>query len=307
MWLSRRQDLPVVRDGRVSTLEPTFSERFGFAPPRTLQVRSVDDQLRDSIWNLLVTVVEAGRASDGRRIEAWKAVGKRIAVAFLRVAVDEVRLLDSWDLRRWLRARFLTFDWYRIYDFLEFMAGPLVQLGEVLSTPAHVTDVANKILERERSAYRFIGGRLAPISNEGEAAAIEEALSRSDRVGLALVHEHLQKALGLFGRRPEPDYLNAMKEAISAVESAAKCVSGVTGGGLKAALGALADKAGIHPALKEGLLKLYGYASDEDGVRHGMVEQPDLGYDEAKLMVVVCSAFANFLISKADAAGLLKP
>ncbi len=38
-----------------------------------------------------------------------------------------------------------------------------------------------------------------------------------------------------------------------------------------------------------------------------MLEQPNVGYDEAKFILVSCSAFVHFLIAKAAAAGLLKP
>ena len=36
-----------------------------------------------------------------------------------------------------------------------------------------------------------------------------------------------------------------------------------------------------------------------------MLEEREIGFDEAKYMIVACSAFVNFLISKASAAGLL--
>ena len=55
----------------------------------------------------------------------------------------------------------------------------------------------------------------------------------------------------------------------------------------------------LHPALKQGFLKIYGYTSDEGGVRHaeGMFVS-DVTFEEAKFMLVSCSAFVNFLISE---------
>jgi hypothetical protein len=65
---------------------------------------------------------------------------------------------------------------------------------------------------------------------------------------------------------------------------------------------------GLHPALEKAFLSLYGYSSDEDGIRHPILDDPSsVGFDEAKFMLVACSAFVNFLIAKAGAAGLLKP
>jgi hypothetical protein len=75
---------------------------------------------------------------------------------------------------------------------------------------------------------------------------------------------------------------------------------------LKDALDAIERKVPLHGAMKKGFLSLYGYTSDEDGIRprnHGCADR--LGFDEAKFMLVSCSAFANFLISKAANAQLL--
>jgi hypothetical protein len=53
-------------------------------------------------------------------------------------------------------------------------------------------------------------------------------------------------------------------------------------------------------------VKLYGYTSDDSGIRHAILDQPTVGFDEAKFMIVSCSAFVNYLIAKAGAVGLLK-
>lgn len=89
------------------------------------------------------------------------------------------------------------------------------------------------------------------------------------------------------------------------MESAAKLVTGIERGGLKPALEKLTQRAYLHEALRDGLVKLYGYASDEDGVRHGALEDSKVGFDEAKFMVVLCSAASHLLIGKAEAAGLV--
>jgi hypothetical protein len=103
----------------------------------------------------------------------------------------------------------------------------------------------------------------------------------------------------LFSQKPKPDFRNSIKESISAVESAAKLISGLPGGGLDAALETLRQQITIHPALKQGFLKLYGYTSDADGIRHSLLEVgSNAGFDEAKYMLVACSAFTNYLISK---------
>ena len=54
----------------------------------------------------------------------------------------------------------------------------------------------------------------------------------------------------------------------------------------------------MHKALKEAFCKLYGYASDEGGIRHaeGMFES-NVSFEDAKYFLVSCCAFVNYLIS----------
>src|SRR5262249_44349480 len=115
-----------------------------------------------------------------------------------------------------------------------------------------------------------------------------------------------KQAVALLGQRPDPDYRNAIKEAISAVEGVVKRLEGTRSGGLSAALDSLADRIDLHRSLKIGLEKLYAYTSDKDGVRHAILDEPNVDGADARFMVVACSAFVNFLLSKAVTAGLLK-
>ena len=43
---------------------------------------------------------------------------------------------------------------------------------------------------------------------------------------------------------------------------------------------------------------LYGYASDENGIRHGGIGFTNAAPGDAKYMLVSCSAFVNYLIEK---------
>lgn len=60
----------------------------------------------------------------------------------------------------------------------------------------------------------------------------------------------------------------------------------------------------LHPALKEAFNKLYGYTSNADGIRHALLEEDTLDFEDAKFMLVSCSAFINYLHPKASKAGL---
>ena len=60
----------------------------------------------------------------------------------------------------------------------------------------------------------------------------------------------------------------------------------------------------IHPDLKEAFRKLYHWTSDAEGIRHALMDVPTVDSDDAKFMLVSCSAFVNYLIVKANNAGI---
>jgi hypothetical protein len=94
-------------------------------------------------------------------------------------------------------------------------------------------------------------------------------------------------ALRLYGQRPTPDYRNACKEAISAVESAARLLAGTPS--LEQALDTLGPRIGLHGAMKRGGLTLYGFTSDSNGIRHALLDQPMIEHADALYMIASCS------------------
>ena len=64
------------------------------------------------------------------------------------------------------------------------------------------------------------------------------------------------------------------------------------------AIGQIEKQFPIHSALKNSIKSLYGYTSDGDGIRHAMLEEPNLTYIDAKFMLVACTNFINYLIDK---------
>ena len=62
------------------------------------------------------------------------------------------------------------------------------------------------------------------------------------------------------------------------------------------------EKAGLlkHQSLKAAFEKLYGYTSNEQGIRHALLDQdsPDVGLDEAVFMFGACASFAAYLAKK---------
>jgi hypothetical protein len=276
-----------------------FSERIGAIDTvPTIQTEGMSDELRNSIWNVIHL-----QYNNVQR-EYWISLAKWIAQFFRKVPVDELPFRD-YDCRKWIKAYFYELEWYEVYDLVEFLVENNQSIVEYSSLRGEqLANTYNVIFKRELSGYRFISGILVPISNPAETAEIAGAIEATSRFGLAGAHQHLETAMVLLGKKPEPDYRNSIKEAISAIESVAKQISGSDARGLVGALAALEKRIELHGALKSAFIKMYGYTSDEDGIRHAILDEANVGFDEAKYMIVTCSAFANYLVSKSSASGL---
>lgn len=159
-----------------------------------------------------------------------------------------------------------------------------------------VYDMINDIFEAEYVGYRFVDGQVVAITDEQEIGEIEEAC-RNPYEGC---RSHIKKAVVILADRDNKDYKNCIKESICAVESICQIITKDEKATLGKALKLLKDTGlTIHPSLESAFSKLYGYTSDEGGIRHceGMFES-DVSFEGAKFMLVSCSAFVNYLIAE---------
>lgn len=163
----------------------------------------------------------------------------------------------------------------------------------------------NTVFENDNVAYRVIGLEIAPITNDQEIQAITTAMELPDKLSGA--RTHISTALQLLSDRGNPDYRNSIKESISAVESVCKVLATNEHATLPDAIKAL-KKNGftLHGGLEQGLLKIYGYTSDQGGIRHAMIEEGSVvTQEDALFMLVSCSAFCHYLQQKGSQAGIL--
>ena len=183
-------------------------------------------------------------------------------------------------------------EWYVIFDFIE----RYLKICDDKKS-FEMSNLFNEILREEVSAYRIVDKLVVPVTNEAEL----EALSESINVPYDAVSTHITKALELFANRSAPDYENSIKESISAVESMCCIITGTSGANatLGNALKKLKEKGvHIHRAMEKAFSSLYGYTSDEAGIRHGGIDFTNAPPEDAKFMLIACSAFVNYLVDK---------
>ena len=282
-----------------------FSQRIGITPlTKNLQIDSIDQDLKNGLWNSfrisfiepfdkLSTNIQIGQVNIFTFV-VWHDHFKWNIETIPRHLSEIKYFLHNWF--------FDKASWHEIYDFVDFLSNGLPPLQGINSD--NFIFFANEVLEREFSAYRFVNGRLSPITNKHEKTEIEEALNNSASfTQLSGCNIHLTHALKLLSDRTNPDYRNSIKESISAIESLVKVISEKPKATLGEALTSLKPKIGLHPALEGGFKQIYGYTNDSSGIRHALMDESNCDFDDAKYMLVSCSAFINYLICKAQKAG----
>jgi hypothetical protein len=107
------------------------------------------------------------------------------------------------------------------------------------------------------------------------------------------------------GELTNGNFADCVRESIHAVESAVRVLE--PSGDFSKALSRLEQKTNIHGAMKKGFVALYGFSSDEQGIRHPLLdkEAPTVDEADALFMIGACSAFLSYLVNKSRAAGLL--
>lgn len=271
-----------------------FSEKYGYKQKKTIQYECISDELRHRIWNLFYQ----------EEIKSGGVGSKRISQTLSVKPTIEERIVDRMGFLIDASSKALTaeaqlkdnilwnFSWFEMYDFIEIHVSFLS--GE---DRRDRIEQYNELLEQEKAGYRIVAGEVAPITNGFEIQEIEQAIATPYQS----VNQHIEKALSLYADIKSPDYENSVKESISAVEAMCCIITGMTGA--QATLGAAIKKlkdqnVNIHSAMEQAFLKLCGYTSDQNGIRHGGIDFQNVPPEDAKYMLVSCSAFVNYLVEK---------
>jgi hypothetical protein len=280
-------------------VEPTFSERMGLRKPKTQQLDEVDEELRVSLWNAVFAYRTSLSRQPGQNPYYFeKFLVEEVWAKLLKLPLDQIPQASTgsqsirlfWDIiRQWYFDK--QRQWHELYDFIEFLGG--YTLNE--ETFTRFVDEVNRGLETENSGYRFVRGRIAPITNAIEVQAVRDAI-RPMKAALSPVSAHIEKALEHLSDKTAPDYRNSMKESISAVEAVCKLIAGTPDVTLKPALNRTVSELNINRTLQEGIQKIYGYTSDADGIRHSLKDMKHPAQEDARFLLIACSAFVNYVI-----------
>lgn len=271
-----------------------FSERLNIQPIKSqIQVNSIDNDLKNSLWTVIhETLLNLDDSNYSHTIKLTPTC-KKIWIDFFKYPIDTLQMWNQASVNetyfsRVLRDWYYKAAWFEIYDLIDFLGKLNIQ---------DFINSCNKYLERELSAFRFVDYNLIKITSEEEINEIEQALHIDNKYNTVI--KHISTSLSLLSNRKNPDYRNSVKESISAVEALCILITGDQKATLGKALKIIEKTHGLHTSLKNAFSSLYGYTSDSSGIRHALTENSEIvQFEDAKFMLVSCSAFVNYLIAK---------
>lgn len=274
-----------------------FSERFGFKPiNKIIQIDSMNEELRISLWNIVHELYLTYEQQEKSEISYLSIHPKEITTLIWanlwKREIDTIGEFGYSPFKRKYKEIFFDLEWYEVYDLVEFIVKvDKTERGKLFKRKL------NNILEREFSAYRIVNDSLVRNVEKHEIESIENVINTDKYSGVKI---HIQKALDHISDKNNPDFRNSIKESISSVESICAIICGKEKATLGEALKIIDKdkKIQLHPSLIEGYKKIYGYTSNGDGIRHALLDEDSLEYEDALYMLVSCSAFVNYLISK---------
>lgn len=285
----------------------TFAERIGKRAERSIsQIADLDDETRIELWNVLVTLREVLNEAYARS-DYVDSTHKNLTTAVWTWQFKRARDEMASEAQVWAHMKpvVLKDEWYEVLDLIEETVKYLDRYETGYTRDLHrtFTEAFNNRFEHFLVGYRFIGHEITPIDSVVEADAVNSTIE--DTASIAGARHHLERATELLADRVAHDYPNSIKESISAVEAVVKKLTSPSddlASGLKKL-----ENAGIkmHPALKSAWLKMYGWTSDEGGIRHAAIDAADVDQALAKYALVTCSAFVSYLIEEGRKVGLL--
>lgn len=249
--------------------------------------------LRASLWNLIYPLFNKNinHPIAGYDNSKWSdSIIKTVHACwkdFFKLTIDTIPG-DATDCLGSIKEKFFKLMPDKGYDFLEFLGNNIDSYNGGLFRKN-----CNNAFERENSSYRFVGGKIVKITSRLESQSIENARNTP----YTEVNNHISAAVRLLSDKNNPDYRNSIKESISAIEALVRAIVHDD----KKTLAELLKqkKLNLHQAFQDGLNKIYGYTSDESGIRHSLTDGGrEMNHADALFMAVLCSAFVNYIQKK---------
>ena len=275
----------------------TFEQAEGAEPlPTQLKPKEVTKRLRALLWYVLHSHLDkATQPHEFARStlrDPWRQLMLDMHVFRLHSPADEFTPAAETNIAA-LKQVIMEGDYVEVFGLLQWLLRhPMC--------PRQLSGQIETVLKRCGAGYRLTpdGRTIMPIASEEEAAVVARAFNALNTARYGGARKHLEVAAE---RLAAGNSAGAVRESMHAVESVAQLITGKKSFG--DALKILENRWKIHSALREAFAKLYGYTSDEQGIRHPLIDDPTAPVDEwdAPVHGRRVRGLITYLVQKADA------
>jgi hypothetical protein len=269
-----------------------FSQRSGLEPiPPQLKIGEVSTEFRRLVDYFIGLEIDRETQLGFEKTyfgERWNRVAMDLHVLLFGMDASSYKN-EPYYLRKKIETVIRQAEIGRLFDLIEFFTRHQrcsVELKSELAAAFVGT----------RSAYRIVDRQIVAIGTEEQAIAFGRAISQAEEQHAGAARNHLiAAALAL----RNSDWAGSIRESIHAVEAMAILLVPGTKT-LGPALTALEKQGHLHGSLKAAFGSLYGYSSDEEGVRHALVFKSEAEVDEADalFMLGACASFVSYLLAR---------
>ena len=280
----------------------SFSQAQGYEDiPELLKIEELPSTARTQIWNLLYVHLDSSSKSTAVYYQKyvagnWEKILKNLHCSFDNLAVDDWQT-DFEAHRTKLRKHIEGDSFNRVFDRLQFIIRDTNCSSQFIRKLNHV-------FEKCGLAYTIDESRpptIFPVATPEEGTTLIESLQTLRKAGLEGSSSHLRNAAHNINQK---DWAGSVRESIHAVESVARRIDPKASRTLKPALNSIEKVVELHPALKDAFAKLYGYTSNQQGIRHALLDSATakVRVEEAVFMLGACASFSSYLWRKHVAA-----
>lgn len=301
----------------------TSQQRAPFSARNRGVHRQIDSDFpasaRNGLLHLLFELVEK------QYVDGWGAIARELQ-RIGRVSPVEYSPTSISSMRQAktdAEAVLTNLGWEKAYDFCERLHNHLARdvgyrdsdYEYQVTTPktevqAYIADELQRVFSEEGLAFEFAEGL---VRRQGRKHTVDISTKAQVVLGdprLASARKHYDKALQFFRNPSKPDYENAVKEAVCAVEAAGKALfptaKASTLGDLAKWLTTTKDVS-VPKALVQTITGIYAYRSGGDGVGHGGAAGGAATAEVTEYVLAVCASQIIYLVDVSNATDIDLP
>lgn len=270
------------------------------------------DTARAGLLHLLADLVEKRYVAD------WVVIARELhrTGRFELVSYDTSSVSSLKQAQANATSALQKLEWPKIYDFCERLYSRLPnQVGWVdgygnyteeisrADSQAYIAAELQRLFLEESLAYDFTDGAVRRRGRKHTVELSSKAHVVLGAVELISARQHFEKARQFFQHPTKPDFENAVKEAVCAVEATGKVLfpmaKASTLGDLIKWFGTT-DVVSVPKALIQTLTGIYAFRSGAEGVAHGATTGGKVSADITEYVLAVCASQIIFLVDLAN-------